>query len=33
MKSPIADIFVFGVDPSTTEEDIVNYYAASDIKI
>ena len=33
MKSPPADIFVWGVHPDTTLEDIVNDLAESDIKI
>ena len=33
MKSPPADIFIWGVHPSTTIEDIVNDLAASDITV
>ena len=33
MKSPPADIFVWGVHPETTLDDIVSDLAASDIKI
>ena len=33
MKSPPADIFIWGVHPSTTPEDIVEDLAYSDIKI
>ena len=33
MRSPPADIFVWGVHPETTLEDIVNDLAESDIKI
>ena len=33
MKTPPADIFIWGVHPSTTPEDIVEDLAASDIKI
>ena len=33
MKSPPADIFVWGVHPETTVEDIINDLAASDIKV
>ena len=33
MHAPPADIFVWGMHPDTTDEDIVNDLAASDIKI
>ena len=33
MKSPPADIFIYGVHPDTTEEDIVNDLKDSDILI
>ena len=33
MRSPPADIFIWGVHPDTTKEDIVNDLAESDIKI
>ena len=33
MKSPPADIFVWGIHPETTIEDIINDLAASDIKV